>query len=94
MELASVLTVLVEVVVGIPLALVCLAFVVAMAAFTYPRFARWLEALTVPRWPRTQGWFYDSSSDRARKHNVKWEPLEGTVEPGPVSEKDPFGRSE
>lgn len=48
---------------GIPLALAILAFAVAMTAFLYAPFARWLEARTVPRWPRTEGWFYDSTSE-------------------------------
>ncbi len=48
---------------GIPLALAILAFAVAVTAFLYAPFARWLEARTVPRWPRTEGWFYDSTSE-------------------------------
>jgi len=52
-----------ELLFGIPLALAILAFAVTVTAFLYPRFARWLEARTVPRWPRTEGWFYDATSE-------------------------------
>jgi len=54
----------VELALGIPLALVCVGFVVVLAAFLHPQFACWLEARIVPRWPRTRGWFYDETSER------------------------------
>lgn len=51
-----------EIVMAVPLAIIAVGFVVVMAAFMSPRLARRLEARTVPRWPRTKGWFYDPST--------------------------------
>ena len=63
-----------EIVMAVPLAIIAVAFVVVMTAFTVPRFARRLEAWTVPRWPRTKGWFYDPSTARGAREREPEEP--------------------
>lgn len=63
-----------EIVMAIPLTLVGVGFVFVMAAFTFPSFARRLEAWTVPRWPRTKGWFLDPSTVRRARERDPDEP--------------------
>jgi hypothetical protein len=67
-----------EIVMSIPLVIIGIGFVVVMAAFMSPRLAGRLEAWTVPRWPRTKGWFHDPST------------APRPAEPEP-EEPDPFG---
>ncbi len=86
-----------ELVMSIPLVIIGIAFVVAMGAFMSPRLARWLEARTVPRWPRTQGWFYDETSvlghtgaDAAPPESLR-EPAEEAAAP---TGEETFGRTD
>jgi hypothetical protein len=63
-----------EIVMAIPLVLIAIAFVIAMGSFMSPRFARRVEAFTVPRWPRTKGWFLDPSTVRRSPEGEPDEP--------------------
>lgn len=80
-----------ELLFGIPSALVLIGFAVVLTAFLYPPFARWVEARTVPRWPRTEGWFYDET----RVEDERPEPSpNGTNDPAPRASEDPSGTPE
>ncbi len=83
-----------ELLFGIPIALILIGFAVVFTAFLHPRFARWLEARTVPRWPRTEGWFYDETRvDDELPPRPEPSP-NGTGEPAMPASENPFGTPE
>jgi hypothetical protein len=80
-----------ELLFGIPSALVLIAFAVVLTAFLHPPFARWLEARAVPRWPRTKGWFYDETTEDDESSPASELSPNGTTDPAPPTSEDPFG---
>ena len=83
-----------ELLFGIPIALILIGFTVVLTAFLHPPFARWLEARTVPRWPRTEGWFYDETRVDDELSPPPEPSPNGTADPAMPASENPFGTGE